>query len=180
MTKKLLLGISLAAVFAVSMIAVSAVEPWMSATGTSATKGNNFLLTVDAADTVPKNTQDLGGFAWAYAGGPYALFAITTHQGVRDSHQNPDHWHAHNVNIIPGTTTDLCVTDLSDFVEAGISMKGDQVTVQISSQKLTGPIAGFATGFEIVPNAPGCPPVDFADKFEGIDGVLALGVNAAP
>ncbi|MEO9277261.1 MAG: hypothetical protein ABI340_05745 [Nitrososphaera sp.] len=158
MTKKILLGISLAAVFAVFMIVpVMAAESWQHVESSSVTSnGKTSTLSVVAADQIPHQTSTLGGFAWVYADGPNTVFVATSHTGVRDSTQNPDGWHTHNVNLAFGASTgsDACITGLSD-TNAGLSINGDTLSVHVRNSELTGPLSSTAVAFTIVPD-PGC------------------------
>jgi hypothetical protein len=150
-----LLGISLAAVFAVSMMGVSYAAPdWLgfSAGSQSVTeKGKTSTLSLIANNTVPRQTSDLAGFAWIYDNAALNAtvvdaFAITIHSAptlldddsyneIRDSTQNPDNWHPHNVilNATNGSgNADLCVVDLSDAPTAGIAIDEDTDVVKVN------------------------------------------------
>lgn len=107
-------------------------------------------LTLVAADAVPRHTSVLGGFAWIYASGPNTAFAVTTHNGVRDSNQNPDGWHAHNVLLASGTgNSDACIAGVSDDTTAGISIQGNTLTVNVRNSTFTGSLSGSAVAFSI-------------------------------
>ncbi|HSB57887.1 MAG TPA: hypothetical protein VLD38_08790 [Nitrosopumilaceae archaeon] len=160
MISKTILVLSLTAVFAVSMItSVAASYSWLNVDlGNVTVKGQKTIqLTIDASDAIPRNAGVgvLAGYGWFYADGPDTVFAVSTHNPVRDSHQNPDHWHVHNV--VAGSTlsqnpaVDACIVSLSDYVEAGISIQGDIMTINVPAVALTGELGAGPGAFEIVP-----------------------------
>lgn len=137
-------------------------------------------LTIVATDNIPRNVGDgvLAGFAWFYSSGPDTVFAVTTHKPVRDSHQNPDHWHAHNVILGPsddGTIADRCIASLSDYVQAGISIKGNTMTINAGANTLSGTLSSGAAAFHIVDNSVACPNTTILAN--GTDSGLNLGVK---
>ena len=175
MTKKILLGISFATVFVVSIMMVPALAhlPWQGVLADSVTSknANTSILSVTAPAAVPKKTSALAGFAWLYSpGGPNGAFAITTHNAgnvngdsseppndVRDSTQNPDGWHAHNVNLGAGAgAASFCVTAIVDAPNVGIGIKGSQVDVQVRNSILTGTLSTISAAFDIIIE-PACP-----------------------
>jgi hypothetical protein len=112
-------------------------------------------LSVKAADNIPKHTDVWGGFAWLYASGPDQAIVAVTHNGVKDSHQNPNGWHAHNVQLgAPGSNSDACITGLSD-ANVGLSIHGDTLSMNVRNSELTGQLSNAATAFTIVPDT-GC------------------------
>ena len=165
MKTKTLLGISLAAVFTVSMIAgVSASHPWLSVVDSPIdANGNNVKLTIEAADSIPRNAGPgvLAGFGWGYVSpNPSTHFAVTTHEPVRDSHQNPDGWHVHNVVLgatgasgLSGATgatgASACIESLTDYVESGIAVKDDTMNINTNQNTLEGDLAEGAVAFHI-------------------------------
>jgi len=181
MNSKTILAVSLAGVFAIAAAIASPVfasDSWLGVdTSNVAPKGAAFQLTIDATDAIPKNAGVgvLGGFGWFYGSGPDSVFAVTTHNPVRDSHQNPDHWHAHNVvaggTISPGSGTDACIVSLSGYVQAGISIKGDKMKINVPATTLSGTLNQGAGAFHIVNNATACGVTILAD------GVTPSGLN---
>ena len=117
MNTKIIIGASLAAVFAVFMITpamATGPETWQHVVSSSVNSKNTqtSVLSVTAADKIPIQTGVLGGFAWLYADGPNTAIVATSHNGVRDSAQNPDGWHAHNVQLgTGGLNSDACIED---------------------------------------------------------------------
>jgi len=168
------LVITLTAVFAVSMIMVPALAhlPWQGISADSVTNknANTKVLSVTASATVPQRTTALAGFAWLYASGPNSAFAITTHNvgdanadsseppnDVRDSTQNPDGWHGHNVNLGAGAgAATFCITAIVDAPHVGIGIKGSQIDVQVKNSILTGTLSTASAGFDIIVE-PACP-----------------------
>jgi hypothetical protein len=179
-----LLGVSLAAVFAVSMFGISyAASSWVgySEGAQTATEGNNkTVLTLTASDTVPRQTSELAGFAWFYDGADLTdneidALAMTIHSGatgldtdpyneIRDSTQNPNNWHLHNVVLKVPTeagNAHVCVADLSDAPTGGISIDEDTdlVQVNIRNSALADTLSSVpgAAAYSIVV-ADNCPP----------------------
>ena len=160
MNAKIIFGASLAAVFAVFMIApamATGAETWQHVVSSSVNSKNpqTSVLSVSAADSIPTHTGVLGGFAWIYAGGPNTAIVAATHSGVRDSIQNPDGWHAHNVQLGPGgQNSDACIVGLSD-ANVGLSIQGNTLSMSVRNSELTGTLSNTAAAFTIVPDA-GC------------------------
>jgi len=202
MNTKTILGISLAAVFAVSIIgtAYAANPTWLGLSDVSVEEKKNITkLTGTAGDDVPSRTNDFGGFGWFYVSGANTAIAITTHSAdiskpnpfdyednnarndFRDSTQNPDGWHGHNVVLVPSTSTesDFCVVDLSDAPNLGISFNGDKISVKAKNSKLTGELTGTGTAFDIHVDGE-CAPTIGTSGYLGGNGPAPLGISAAP
>jgi len=143
-------------------------------------KGKNVQLLIDAADTIPKNAGEgvLVGFGWFYASGPDTVFAVTAHNPVRDSHQNPDKWHVHNV-VASGSSdaaiADACIASLSGYVQSGISIKGDKMQINTNQNSLSGTLADGAGAFHIVVSDVACPNTTILA--DDSDSGLNLGVK---
>jgi len=170
--------IGLLAIFALgAMIPATAFAalPWQDIVPDSVSVNENVQttkLSLSAADTIPISTDELAGFAWLYDGSPNTAFAITIHDAdldadgkndVRDSLQNPDGWHAHNVILASppedaDESTTLCIEEISDAPNSGISFSepGTDVTVNVRNSQLTGNFTGAAVAFSIVVD-PACP-----------------------
>ncbi len=180
-TKTVLLGTTFAAIFAIAMISsASASDTWLSVDDSVINqKGKNVQLLIDAADTIPKNAGEgvLAGFGWFYADGPDTVFAVTTHKPVRDSHQNPDKWHVHNVVAGPsvGAGADACIASLSGYVQSGISIKGDKMQINTNQNSLSGNLIPGAGAFHIVVDDDACPTTTILA--DGTDSELNLGVK---
>jgi hypothetical protein len=152
--KSAILVASMASILAISMIvpAMASAATWqhVETSSITPTSSQTSTLTVVASDTIPKHTSILGGFAWLYSSGPNTAFVVVTHSGVRDSNQNPDGWHTHNVLLgAPGSNSDACIAGLSDTT-AGISIQGNTVNVNVINSELTGTLSGSAKAFTIV------------------------------
>ena len=181
MKTQTILGVSLAAVFAMAMIVpVTASDSWLGVDDSNivAKNKNTSTLTITATDDIPKNAGEgvLAGFGWLYANGPDTVFAVTTHNPVRDSHQNPDKWHAHNV-VLGGSSdsslADLCIHNLSGYVQAGISIKDNTMTINAGKNTLSGDLANGALAFHIVNEPTACGETILAN---GQPSGLNLGV----
>lgn len=154
MTRKTIIAtLSVAILVAVAITPAMATSSWQHVVSASVTPKNDqtTTLSVTALDNIPRHTDVLGGFAWVYAGGPNTAFVAVTHSGVRDSNQNPDGWHAHNVKLAFGQSTgsNACITGLSD-ANVGLSIQGNTLTVNARNSELTGPYSGTAAAFTIV------------------------------
>jgi len=174
MTKTILLGTTLAALLVVSVVGyAAAVESWqgIDSTSTADKNKNTKVLSIDATDVIPHRTTELlAGFAWLYADGPNTAFAITIHNAgdqngdtseppndVRDSTQNPDGWHAHNVVLADGTAdSTFCVAEIVDAPTAGIAIKQDKIDVNVKNSALTGNLSTNAAAFTIIVDG-ACP-----------------------
>ena len=135
-------------------------------------KNQTTKLSLSAADTIPRTTDELAGFAWQYENGPNDAFSITIHDAdlngdgkndVRDSLQNPNGWHGHNVILASppegaDENTTFCIAEISDAPNVGISFakQGTDVTVNVRNSQLTGDISDTAAAFSIVVD-PACP-----------------------
>lgn len=181
-----LLGATLAAVFAISSIGFAAAAlSWQGINSDSvdSKNANTTLLTITASDAVPQKTSDLVGFAWLYASGPNTAFAITQHNAnvdddpkneVRDSTQNPDGWHAHNVVLGNGTlNSTFCVAEIVDAPNAGVSINGDLVKVNVQNSALTGTLSSTTAVFDIIIDG-GCANTLGTEVTEA--GPLPLGI----
>ena len=186
MTKTLLLGLTLAAVLTVSVLGYAfAAESWQGIINDSVNAKNSKTTTlkITATDVVPRQAGILAGFAWLYVDGPNAAFAITTHNAdvngdgkndVRDSLQNKDGWHAHNVVLGDGTSlSTFCVTEISDAPTAGIAFNKENISVNVRNSELTGNLSTITAAFDIVVD-PDCPITYPTETV--IDGGLPLGI----
>jgi len=162
------LGISLAAVFAVSMIgtAFAGAHPaWITPTEFSIEqKGNIAVLSVTTGADIPKKPDDfvnanvVAGFAWVdLDSGEIVVTTIHPNFG-RDSHQNPDAWHVHTATLESSTgISDFCVVSINTTPEAGISTIKNTQTLRINVGDLAVDVSDLdaAVGFTINPEA-GC------------------------
>jgi len=119
------------------------------------TKPSTTTLSLKAEDPIPHVERIiLGGFGWIYEDGNSAL-VVTSHYGIRDSTQNPDHWHVHNVTFesVDGGSITHCITSLTNDDTAGIPINGDDIRVVIQNSKL-GVLKDppIAISFDIMPD----------------------------
>ena len=182
-----LLGMTLVAAFAISTIGVASAHlDWQGIDSDSVVAKNSktTVLTIDATGTVPHKTTDLVGFAWLYVEtSSNSALAITQHQvtpgtapknAVRDSTQNPDGWHPHNVNLGAATASStFCITDIVDAPNAGIGIKDDLVTVNIRNSILTGDLSTASAVFHIIVDVE-CPVTSGTETT--VAGPLRLGI----
>ena len=174
-----LLGVSFAAIFAVGMITAASAGvfgSWVGADGGTVTmkNQNSWLLTATALDTIPEKEDitDLAGFAWTYAefdlgDGDADAFAVTVHDAdlnsdgkndVRDSLQNKEGLHPHNVALSAGAgSATLCVKEILDAPQAGISTEDDQIEVNVRDSVLLGTFDNGVVGYAIIVE-PACAP----------------------
>lgn len=96
------------------------------------------------------------GLAWAdlHTG---KVFVTTIHPVIgRDSHQNPDGWHAHTATVGGGATppNDFCLVSIDSTPTAGIQILGETMRVNVQDWKL--PVApeefDAAAGFTLEPD----------------------------
>jgi hypothetical protein len=153
--KKMILVVAVLLMVATVTMSATAQESWQHVDSSSVSPKNTqtSTLTVVAAGNIPRHTDVFGGFAWIYADGPNTAIVAATHDGVRDSLQNPDGWHAHNVQLGgTGANSDLCITGVFD-VKAGLSIHGDTLSMQVRNSDLTGTLSNTAVAFTIVPDS---------------------------
>lgn len=118
-------------------------------------KPNTTVLSLTAEAPIPHVERViLGGFGWLYEDGNSAL-VVTSHYGIRDSAQNPDHWHVHNVTFesVNGGSITHCITSLTNDDTAGIPINEDDIRVIIQNNKL-GVLKDppIAISFDIMPD----------------------------
>jgi len=99
----------------------------------------------------------LAGFGWLYEDGTSGYFA-TSHFGVRDSIQNPDHWHPHNIAFEEASggagSITHCITDIFDVTFAGIPINDDTIRVNARNSEFLAPFMDppTAISFDIIPD----------------------------
>jgi hypothetical protein len=93
------------------------------------------------------------GIAWAdlQTG---KVFVVTIHPVIgRDSHQNPQAWHAHTAQLTAGATApnDFCLGAITSSPTAGIAIQGATVTVNTRASALPVATSAFdvAAGFTV-------------------------------
>jgi hypothetical protein len=122
--------------------------------------------------TIPKQPDGfisgnaIVGIAWADLGTGTALVA-TIHPVIgRDSHQRPDQWHVHTVQLGSGATApnDFCLVAVLTTPTAGLRIQGDTMTIDLAADELpdggSGPISvddiDAAVGFTVHGGDAGC------------------------
>ena len=129
--------------------------PYTGLEGASAEQtGGKIKLSVTAGGDIPRFPDDyinsIPVFGYAWLDGANAVVA-TIHPSFDDSAQNPRAWHTHTVTL----DSNNCITDLGQS-QGGVSIKGDTLTLQIST-KLAGNInPNIAASFEVHPDN-NCP-----------------------
>ena len=173
-----LLGFSLVAVVAVSMMGISyAVPGWLNVVVGSGevveknSKTTTLLLNTTSA--VDRKKSELAGFGWLYDGALPLLgtdddlvdaFGITIHDldldmdgknDVVDSLQNKQGWHGHNFKFGTVQNNVLCVKEIVDAPTSGISFDEDTYVakVNVRNSELLAPITDTAVAYEIVTEA---------------------------
>ena len=124
-----------------------------------AQNGNLAKLSVTTRGPIPRQPDTfiggnpVAGLAWAdLATGK--VFVATIHPVLgRDSHQNPDSWHAHTATLTGGATApnDFCVASIDSTPTAGIAIQGSTMSINVRSRELAVPVAAIdaAVGFTI-------------------------------
>ena len=127
--------------------------------------GNQATLSVTVDGAIPRQPDafiggnPVVGLAWADLDTGKVVVATIHPVLGRDSHQNPDSWHAHTASLGAGATApnDLCILSIDTTPTAGISIQGDTLTVRIRANRM--PVApsaiDAAVGFTIQPDG-GC------------------------
>jgi hypothetical protein len=133
---------------------------------------NTVRLTVTTKGSIPKRADSfitanlIVGIAWADLGTGTALVATIHPTLGRDSHQRPDSWHLHTVQLGGGATApnDFCLVAVTSTPTAGIAIQGSSMTINIAASSL--PDAGngrisvadldAAVGFTVNAGDAGC------------------------
>jgi hypothetical protein len=164
----LVAGVLVAAVGAVAVLGAAPGPDYLdvSAWNASSQNDNAARLSVTTRGEIPRQpdafigAQPVVGLAWADLATSKA-FVTTIHPVIgRDSHQNPDAWHAHTVTLAPGASApnDFCLASIDSTPTAGIQIHGSTMTVNVRQSEL--PVApeaiDAAVGFTVVPDAV-CP-----------------------
>ena len=130
---------------------------------TAAVQNGNFAkLSVTVDGSIPRQPDAfigghaVVGLAWADLD-TGKVFVTTIHPVLgRDSHQNPDAWHAHTATLGGGATApnDFCVLSIDSTPNAGIAIHGNTMQVNIARSALPVDPSAFdaAVGFTIEPD----------------------------
>jgi hypothetical protein len=170
MTARHVLTSVVAALAAASLgaVAVLAAAPGpdyldVAAWNASSLNDNAARLSVTTRDEIPRHpdpfigAQPVVGFAWADVQ-TLKAFVTTIHPVIgRDSHQNPDAWHAHTVTLAAGASApnDFCLASIDSTPTAGIQVHGSTMTVNVRRSELPAAAEAFdaAVGFTLEPDA---------------------------
>jgi len=126
---------------------------------------NLATLTIVTDGAIPRkpdafiDSHAVVGLAWADLDSG-SVFVTTIHPVLgRDSHQNPDAWHAHTATLTGGATApnDFCIASIDATPTAGIAISGNTLTINVQADRLPVPTSAFdaAVGFTIEPD-PAC------------------------
>lgn len=160
----LILNLACAALVAASQSGPGyiAVDSWTKA----AVSNNTVRLSATTNGSIPKSPDGfisdnaIVGIAWADLGSGTALVA-TIHPVIgRDSHQRPDQWHLHTVQLAGGATApnDFCLEAVVTTPTAGIRIQGSTMTIDLAADKLPVPYGDLdaAVGFTVHGGDAGC------------------------
>lgn len=117
---------------------------------------NSVRLSATVAGDLPRLTdafiaaQVIVGIAWADLDSGTAVVATIHPVLGRDSHQRPDSWHLHTVQLTDGATApnDFCLVEVTSTPTAGIRMQGSVMKVNLRASEM--PVVG---GMPIAPDA---------------------------
>jgi hypothetical protein len=129
--------------------------PYTDLQGASAQQtGGKIKLSVTAGGDIPRFPDDyinsIPVFGYAWLDGANGVVAAI-HPSFDDSTQNPRAWHTHTVTL----DSNNCITDLGK-AQGGISIKGDTLTLQISTKFVGNINPNGAASFEVHPDN-NCP-----------------------
>ena len=125
--------------------------------------GNSAKLTVTTGVRIPRqpdsfiNANPVVGFAWVDLDTGKVFVAVIHPVLGRDSHQDPESWHAHTASLAGGASApnDFCVASIDSTPTAGIEIHRDTMNVNVRSDQLPFPTDAVdaAVGFTIQPDA---------------------------
>ncbi len=101
--------------------------------------GGSLRLSVDAGGPIPRfpdgyiESVAVFGYAWVDGDTGAGLVAVIHPVIGRDSHQNPDGWHTHPVQLTAGAAFDFCIESIGGS-QGGLSLQGDELTVRIAER----------------------------------------------
>ncbi|GEM_PF-1068164 len=167
MKRKTVLGLSLAAVFAITMTFSSAsatvsTPSWMIVDDASKSQvGNIAKLSATTGSDIPRKPDSfvldnvVTGIAWADLDTGKVVVATIHPILGRDSHQNPDSWHVHTASLAGGTSTSaFCIASIDSTPEAGVTISGNTIQLNINTANLPVSVSDIdgAVGFTINPD----------------------------
>lgn len=176
MNTKGILGISLAAVFAIGITSLAYAgilgsQDYMHIDSADAMAvEDDFVFSANMNGTVPVNSNKASfttdeypvwGVAWVDDYGNFT--GVTIHPNIVDSRQNPDHWHPHTGTFfVNGTNGAVCIATL-ESPNGGIDKDGEDITLSIPQKwsDVTDGTAIAGVSFFLEVNHDDCPePID--------------------
>jgi len=167
-------GLVLAVMFAIVLVGSSAGNAsapgpgYLNVRSFSALAQNDRTAKLSATtdDAIPRRADSfihshlIVGIAWADVN-TGKVFVVTIHPLIgRDSHQNPDAWHAHTATVTGGATppNDFCLVSIDSTPTAGIQIHGNTMEVNVRLSASPEPPSSFnaAAGFTVEQD-PACP-----------------------
>ncbi|HSJ13336.1 MAG TPA: hypothetical protein VK939_02910 [Longimicrobiales bacterium] len=130
-------------------IAIQSQHAYADVDGGSVTvRGGSVHLTVGAGGPIPRIPDSfirsiaVFGYAWADLDTGAAIVSVIHPVIGRDSHQNPDGWHTHPVQLGAGTgASDFCIVSIGGS-QAGIRIVGDAMSLSVPARFV--PVGGAA------------------------------------
>jgi hypothetical protein len=138
----------------------------------AANNANSVRLSATTSGAIPRQadafiaSELIVGIAWADLGTGTAVVATIHPLLGRDSHQRPDAWHLHTVQLGGGATApnDFCLVAVLSTPTAGIQISGSTIQVNLSAWQM--PVSGgslvsaddidAAVGFTVHSGDAGC------------------------
>lgn len=158
-------GLAVASVGAVAVLAAAPGPGYLQVDSWSAGSQNDNAarLSVTTGGDIPRRadafigSNPVVGLAWADLD-TGRVFVATIHPVLgRDSHQNPDGWHAHTATLGGGATApnDFCVVSIDSTPTAGIQVQDNTMAINVRAAELPVAASAFdaAVGFTIQPDA---------------------------
>jgi hypothetical protein len=101
--------------------------------------GGSLRMSVDAGGPIPRfpdgyiESVAVFGYAWVDGDTGAGLVAVIHPVIGRDSHQNPDGWHTHPVQLTAGAAFNFCIVSIGGS-QGGLSLHGDELAVRIAER----------------------------------------------
>lgn len=145
------------------VVGITVLPDYTALDGASATANSGSLvLAIDAGGAVPRfpdpYIESVAVFGYAWVNAALSGIVAVIHPAIpKDSHQNPNGWHTHLVQLGGGTaTSDLCVVSLGGS-QMGITIKDDRLEVRAAVRSVQIAASDFAVAAAfIVQGDAGC------------------------
>ena len=101
--------------------------------------GGSLSLWVDAGGSIPRfpdayvGSVAVFGYGWVDGDTGAGLVAVIHPVIGRDSHQNPDGWHTHPVQLTAGAAFNFCIVSIGGS-QGGLSIHDDELAVRIAER----------------------------------------------